>query len=76
MGKVVRFEWNYKQAGRLLKSDRVKEAVKGQAEKHAKGWDTDTRYMGQRVIASIYTRDADLINEELDNHSIVRSLRP
>lgn len=73
MSKVT-IELNSTNIGKLLKSDHVKEMLKSEAEKHANGWKTDTRYMGTRLIASIYSTDSSQIEEELDGHRIAGGL--
>lgn len=70
----VRVELNSSEIKKLLKSSDVKTALESLAKKHAQGWQTDTKEMSGRVIASIYSTDQAQIDEELDGHRIVGGL--
>ena len=75
MGNKVTVKLNTKNIGELLKSDDMKKTLEKAARDHANGWETDTKMMDSRVIASIYTTDREQIREELDNHRLVGGLK-
>lgn len=70
----VTIELNKKGVGELLKSKDMEEALQKVAQEHSGGWETDTKVMGTRVIASIFSADRDKVSEELDSHRIVGGL--
>ena len=71
----VRVELNHAGIGQLLKSEELGEKLGQLAESYAgDGWESDTKQMGTRVIASIYTTDYDVAGEELDTHALVGRL--
>lgn len=70
----VKVKLNRKGVGELLKSRDMEKALQELAQQHSQGWETDTKVMGTRVIASIYSDDRKQISEELDSHSIVGGL--
>lgn len=61
--------------GKLLKSEDTAAMLKKVAESKSGEWETDTKQMGSRQIASIYTTDRKQIREELDSHRIVGGLQ-
>lgn len=65
---------NYSEVGRLLKSKELEAGLESLARQKAHGWNTDTKMMGTRVIASIYATESDQVSEELRNHRIVGGL--
>lgn len=65
---------NYSEVGKLLKSKELEKSLEKIAGEKAKGWKTDTKMMGTRVIASIYSTDSAQVAEELDSHRIVGGL--
>lgn len=71
----VKIELNKKGVGELLKSKDMEKALEQLAKDHAGSWETDTKVMGSRVIASIYSVDRDKVSEELDSHRIVGGLQ-
>lgn len=64
-----------KGVGELLKSMDLEQKLKKLADERKQDWDTDTKLMPTRVIASIYTDDPEKIQEEMDTHRIVGGLR-
>lgn len=70
----VKVELNRKGVGELLKSRETQQMLQQVASEHSQGWETDTKTMGTRVIASIYSDDRDQIRDELDAHRIVGGL--
>lgn len=74
MAKKVTVKVNYTEVGKLLKSKDLEEGLERLARQKSNGWDTDTKMMGSRVIASIYTTDSGQASEELDSHRIVGGL--
>lgn len=70
----VKVKLNTKGVGELLKSRDMEKVLQELAQQHSQGWETDTKVMGTRVIASIYSDDRKQISEELDSHSIVGGL--
>ena len=74
MAKVT-IKLNTSEIGKLLKSDDVKEMLEKAAESKAQGWETDTKLMSTRHVASIVSTDRDQISEELDSHRIVGGLK-
>ena len=70
----VKVKLNRKGVGELLKSRDMEKVLQELAQQHSQGWETDTKVMGTRVIASIYSEDRKQINEELDSHDIVGGL--
>lgn len=70
----IRIELNKKGVGELLKSKDMQDTLKKLAQDHSGGWETDTKIMGTRVIASIYSADRAAISEELNTHRIVGGL--
>lgn len=70
----VKVKLNTKGVGELLKSRDMEKVLQELAQQHSQGWETDTKVMGTRVIASIYSEDRKQISEELDSHSIVGGL--
>lgn len=70
----VKIELNKKGVGELLKSKDMQQVLEKLAEEKSGGWETDTKMMGTRVIASIYSVDRDKVSEELDSHRIVGGL--
>ena len=64
-----------KGVGELLKSMDLEQKLKTLADERRQDWDTETKMMSTRVIASIYSDDPDKIQEELDTHRIVGGLR-
>lgn len=75
MGSKVRIELNSGEIRKLLRGDDVKAMLKKAAESKAQGWETDTRQMQTRQIASVYTSDREKMREELDSHRIVGGLK-
>ncbi len=71
---VTKVKLNRKGVGQLLKSEDLEKGLADLAAKNAQGWDTDTKVMKTRVIASIYTTDKKKIAGELDDHAIVGGL--
>ena len=66
---------NYAGVGQLLKSSDLEQGLGQLAEEYAGGgWETDTKTMGTRVIAIIYTTDYKVAEEELDTHALVGRL--
>lgn len=65
----------YKGVGQLLKSEDLETKLKRLADSKKQDWETDTKTMPTRVIASIYSEDPSKIREELDSHAIVGGLR-
>jgi len=70
----VKVKLNRKGVGELLKSRDMEKVLQELAQQHSQGWETDTKMMGTRVIASIYSEDRKQISEELDSHNIVGGL--
>lgn len=69
-------ELNRAGVGELLKSSELEQGLGQLAQSYASdGWETDTRQMGTRVIASIYTTDYNVAGEELDTHALVGRLK-
>lgn len=66
---------NFAGVGQLLKSSELEQGLGQLAEQYAGGdWKTDTKTMGTRVIASIYTTESSAVDEELDTHALVGRL--
>lgn len=74
MAKKVKIELNSKGVRDLLKSRDMENVLRNLALKNSGGWETDTKVMGTRVIASIYSEDRKKVSEELDSHRIVGGL--
>lgn len=70
----VKVELNESEIRKLLKGNGVKEMLASVAREHACGWETDTKEMGTRTVASIYSTDQGQIGEELDGHRVVGGL--
>ena len=78
MGKI-RIELNSSGIKALLKGSEVESCLKSEAEKISsragRGYSTDTKQMPGRVIASVYTADEDAMKDNLDNNTLLRSIR-
>lgn len=74
MANKTKVTLNRQGVGELLKSQDLADKLKDLAEGLAGGWEVDTKQMGTRVIASIYSTDREQIEEELDNHGLVGRL--
>ena len=77
MGKSIRIDAKslYKGIGKVLQSKDLADQLKKVADEKKGDWQTDTRQMPTRVIASIYSSDTKKIAEELLTHKIVGGLR-
>lgn len=78
MGKV-KVEINYSEVGKFLKSNGMKDMLDEIATEIAsrcgEHYASDTRYMGTRVIASVFTKDEIGRQDNLDNNTILKNLR-
>lgn len=76
MANSVRIEVDYKAVGRLLKSDDVANALSritsDIAGRVGDEYQTDTKVMGTRVIASVYTEDKSALQDNLDNNTLLK----
>lgn len=72
----VRIEVDYNAVGRLLKSDDVANALSkitsDIAARVGDEYQTDTKVMGTRVIASVYTEDKAALQDNLDNNTLLK----
>lgn len=72
----VRIEVDYKAVGRLLKSEDVANALSkitsDIADRVGDEYQTDTKVMGTRVIASVYTEDKSALQDNLDNNTLLK----
>ena len=74
MAKKIRVELNTQGVGALLKSQDLEDKLRNLAEGIAGGWEVDTKQMGERVIASIYSTDPEQIAEERKTHALIGRL--
>ena len=75
----IEIKLNYAGVGELLKSQEIADTVKEVAEQVAAragdGYATDVYQAGTRVIASVYTGTRDAARDNLQNNTILRSLK-
>ena len=72
MAKTTKVTLNIAGVRALRKSPEMEAVLKAQAERFAgDGWQTDTKEMGTRIIASVYTTDSNAVEEELKTHALV-----
>lgn len=70
----MKIELNRAGVGKILKSDDMQKGLKKLAEGYAGSWKTDSKIMGTRGIASIYTAESSDVREELESHGLIRRL--
>lgn len=63
----------------LLKSAEMEKCIADQANaiqgRCGSGYATDTKQMGTRVIASVYTDDSKAYKDNLDNNTLLRAMK-
>lgn len=73
-----RFELNTRTVGALLKSDALRsalsETVTEIANRAGDGYGHDTKTMGTRVIASVYTMDAETANQDAETNDLLKAV--
>lgn len=74
MAKKVVIELNHAGIAALLKSQETQQMLEEIAQQHSGGWKTDTKVLGSRAVASIYSADYKEVAEELETHQIVGGL--
>lgn len=75
MAKKFEIKLNLAGVRALRKSKEMEAGIKGIADSKAgPGWETDTKEMATRSIASIYSTDPEAIAEELDSHALIGRL--
>ena len=75
MAKKVDVKLNLAGVRALRKSPELVAGLKAIADGAAgPGWETDTKEMGTRTIASIYSTDPEAIQAELDSHALISRL--
>ena len=78
MSSTVEIKVSYSQVGALLRGTEVKNMLEQEASSIASrcgsGYGHDTKSMGTRVIASVYTESYDAMQDNLDNNTILKAL--
>lgn len=74
MANKTKIELNSDGIRALLKSQEMQNLLDQIARAKAGGWQTDTKVLDSRAVASIYSTDYREVAEELENHSIVGGL--
>lgn len=78
MSSTVEIKVNYSQVGALLRGAEVKNMVDQEASSIASrcgdGYGHDTKSMGTRVIASVYTESYNAMRDNLNNNTILKAL--
>ena len=78
MSKGIRIELNRAGVRALLKSQEMEAGLQGLADgirdRCGAGYGSDTKQMGTRVIASIYTDDDAARRDNSENNTILRAL--
>lgn len=73
----VQLEVNYSNVGRLLKSEDMRSAISQAAAAIAnnagKGYSHDTKMMGTRVIASVFTDSKEAVQDCLENNTLLKA---
>ena len=74
----VKIELNRAGIGALLKSEEVRNCVKGIADQKAAqcgtGYASDSYVAGTRVIASVYTETAEAAKDNLENNTLLKAV--
>jgi len=77
MAEKVVFKLNYSGVGKLLKSNGMQkildDKVKEIAGRCGSGYESDTKMMGTRVIASVYTQTTEAKRDNLNNNTILKN---
>lgn len=75
---LIRFELNRSGVAKLLKckelEDGLKDIVSQMAGDCGIGYDYDTKQMGTRVIASVYTDTVDAMQDNYNNNTILKAV--
>lgn len=74
MANKTKTELNSDGIRALLKSQEMQNLLDQIARAKAGGWQTDTKVLDSRAVASIYSTDYREVREELNTHSIVGGL--
>lgn len=74
MANKTKIELNSDGVRALLKSQEMQNLLDQIARAKAGGWQTDTKVLDSRAVASIYSTDYREVMEELNTHSIVGGL--
>lgn len=73
-----RFELNRQGVSKLLKSAELQNVLAEQAAEIAgragDGYGSDTKMMGTRVIASVYTEDAETARADAENDTLLKAV--
>lgn len=76
--QLLRFELNRSGVGQLLKckelEDGLKSIVSRMATDCGSGYSYDTKMMGTRVIASVYTETTDAMEDNANNNTILKAV--
>lgn len=74
----VKVVLNYNAMNKLRKSSEVREMLKDKAEEIAKrcgeGYAADHKYMGTRVIASVYTETPEAMRDNSNNNTLLKEM--
>lgn len=78
MANKSRFILNTRGVGDLLKSAELQRVLGERAAEIAAragtGYESDTKLMGTRVIASVYTADAETAREDAENDTLLKAV--
>ncbi|MBQ0113619.1 MAG: hypothetical protein KBT03_10850 [Bacteroidales bacterium] len=68
---------NSKGVRELLKSSEVRDYIKSEADaikgRCGSGYATDSKYMGTRVISSVYTETKEAYQDNLENNTLLKA---
>lgn len=53
----------------------LREFVKDIQERCGEGYNSDVKYMGTRIIASVYTETPEALQDNLDNNTLLKASR-
>lgn len=74
----VKVKLSYSGIGSILRSQEMAECVKAEADRRAAGlgdgYQTDSKSMGTRQIASIFTATAEAAKDNLRNNSLLKAV--
>lgn len=79
MSSTPKIEFNSSGFVELLKSNEVQgyvvEMAKQVQNRCGSGYDTDVYMTPSRVVASVYTEDTEAMKDNLENNTLLKSLR-
>lgn len=75
----VKVSINYAGVGKLLKCSELEAGLEdvadGIAKRAGKGYESDTKKMSTRVVASVYTADCDAMRDNKKNNTLLKALK-